>query len=89
MFGETTIFYVMIGNHPIETTIKTGRLEFQEWVFDCGGQTSFDPLEYTTLGLPSVIVSPLRIGLWDPLPRIGMVVHEAYKLVVINHWLMN
>jgi len=22
MFGETTIFYVMIGNHPIETTIK-------------------------------------------------------------------
>ena len=35
MFGETTIFYVMIWNHPVETTIKkTGCLEFQVYILD-------------------------------------------------------
>jgi len=30
MFGETTIFYVMIWNHPVETTIKN-------WLFGVPG----------------------------------------------------
>jgi len=30
MFGETTIFYVMIWNHPVETTIKN-------WLFGLPG----------------------------------------------------
>jgi len=30
MFGETTFLYVMIGNHPIETTIKN-------WLFGVPG----------------------------------------------------
>ena len=30
MFGETTIFYVMIWNHPIETTIRN-------WLFGVPG----------------------------------------------------
>ena len=29
MFGETTIFDVMIWSHPIETTKKNGCLEYQ------------------------------------------------------------
>ena len=32
MFGETTIFFVMIWNHPVETTIKN-------WLFGVPGRT--------------------------------------------------
>jgi len=34
MFGETTIFYVMIWNHPVETTIKN-------WLFGVPGNNHF------------------------------------------------
>jgi len=37
MFGETTIFYVMIWNHPVETTIK-------KWLFGVPGWYLKHPL---------------------------------------------
>jgi len=33
MFGETTIFYLMIWNHPVETTMKN-------WLFGVPGKDS-------------------------------------------------
>ena len=40
MFGETTIFYVVFWNHQIETTIKTGGLEFQDDILNAYAENS-------------------------------------------------
>ena len=40
MFGETTIFYVKIWNHPTETTMKKG------WLFRVPGHYVSPPLFY-------------------------------------------
>ena len=38
MFGETTISYVKIGNHPIETTIY-------KWLFEVPGSYQTQPFQ--------------------------------------------
>ncbi len=45
MFGETTISYVKIWNHPIETT-------FYEWLFEVPGYHHSDSYDYDYEPMP-------------------------------------
>ena len=51
MFGETTISYVKIGNHPIETTIY-------KWLFGVPGWNAPCPVTVTTRIITFLV--------WDP-----------------------
>ena len=54
MFGETTIFYVMIWNHPIETTIS-------KWMFQVAGYTIYTNLYLVILEYLSQQIAKIKL----------------------------